>query len=308
MSSSSDPCPVALRGIVPSLHTPFTGDERIDTTGLRRLVDWTIACGCGGMLISAVAGETGSLAADEKRRMMNIVLEQNAGRVPVIVGVSAADQPQRLELARMAKAAGADWMLCQTPDGMNAEQLVAVFGELVDAGPANLMIQDLSWHTPGMALDDIVLLFKQIPAFKALKIEVVPSGPKYTQVLQATGGRLHVSGGWAIMEMIEALQRGVHALIPSTMDPLYVRIYELFQQGHEEQARALFEQILPVLAFTHQHIHVSIAFAKKLRQREGIFATARCRAPIKALDEYQEREAERWIERILTLQKALAHD
>jgi 4-hydroxy-tetrahydrodipicolinate synthase len=205
----------------------------------------------------------------------------------------------------MAKAAGADWMLCQTPDGLSGAELIPVFAELAEAGPASLMIQDLSWHTPGMALEDILLLFDRIPAFKALKIEVVPSGPKYSRVLAATHGHLHVSGGWAIMEMIEALQRGVHALIPSTMDPLYVRIYRLFKAGKEEQARALFEKILPVLAFTHQHIHVSIAFSKKLRVREGIFSTDRCRAPIPQLDAFQMREAQYWIERVLTLQKEL---
>lgn len=205
----------------------------------------------------------------------------------------------------MAKSAGADWMLCQTPDDINGAALIPLFAELAEAGPANLMIQDLSWHSAGMMLEDILLLFDKVPAFKALKIEVVPSGPKYTRVLAATQGRLHVSGGWAIMEMIEALQRGVHALIPSTMDPLYVRIYQLLRADKEEQARVLFEKILPVLAFTHQHIHVSIAFSKKLRVREGLFSTDRCRPPIPPLDTYQMREAQRWIERVLTLQKEL---
>ena len=299
---TQDACPIAMRGIAPSLHTPFTADDQIDTVGLRRLVDWTVASGCIGMLISAVAGETGNLSADEKRRVMDTALEQAAGQIPAIVGCSATSQEERLTLAQTAKAAGADWMLCQTPDGLSGEALVVMFSELAEAGPANLMVQDLSWHTAGMSLDDIVLLFEKVPAFKALKIEVVPSGPKYTEVLEATSGRLHVSGGWAIMEMIEAMQRGVHAFIPSTMDPLYCSIYRLYQDGQEEAARILFEQILPVLAFTHQHIHVSIAFSKKLRVREGIFASDYCRPPIATLDNYQTREAERWIERILHLQ------
>lgn len=302
---TDDACPVALRGIAPSLHTPFNSDDQIDTEGLRRLVDWTVNAGCVGMLISAVAGETSSLSASEKALLMDTVLDQNAGRIATIVGCSAATQQERLDLARNAKAAGADWMLCQTPENLTGAALVAMFSELAECGPDNLMVQDLSWHTSGMSLDDIVLLFEKIPAFKALKIEVVPSGPKYTQVLEATDGRLHVSGGWAIMEMIESMARGVHAFIPSTMDPIYCRIYQLYQQGQAQAARDLFEKILPVLAFTHQHLHVSIAFAKKLRQREGIFSTDRCRPPIADLDVYQNREAEHWIERVLTLQNEL---
>ena len=105
------------------------------------------------------------------------------------------------------------------------------------------------------------------------------------------------------MEMIEALLRGVHALVPSTMDPIYTRIYQLLKSEQEEQARKLFEQILPVLAFTHQHINVSIAFSKRLRVHEGLFQTGHCRAPIKPLDAFQEREAQRWIDRIIGLQQ-----
>ena len=57
------------------------------------------------------------------------------------------------------------------------------------------------------------------------KIEVINSGPKYTRVFNITNNHLHLSGGWAIMGMIEALNRGVHALIPSTMEVIYNKIY-----------------------------------------------------------------------------------
>ena len=46
----SDPCPVGLRGIVPSLNTPFTDADEIDEDGLRREVDHVVAAGCVGIL------------------------------------------------------------------------------------------------------------------------------------------------------------------------------------------------------------------------------------------------------------------
>jgi hypothetical protein len=52
-----DPCPVGLRGIVPSLNRPFTEDDAADIDHVRRLLDWTVEAGSAGMLILAVAGE-----------------------------------------------------------------------------------------------------------------------------------------------------------------------------------------------------------------------------------------------------------
>jgi hypothetical protein len=56
-TAMQDPCPVGLRGIVPSLNTPFTADDAVDLASVRRLVDWTVEAGSVGMLILAVAGE-----------------------------------------------------------------------------------------------------------------------------------------------------------------------------------------------------------------------------------------------------------
>ncbi|HEX7926178.1 MAG TPA: dihydrodipicolinate synthase family protein, partial [bacterium] len=219
--STTDSCPVGMRGIVPSLNTPFTADDRIDTAALRRVVDVTIGAGCAGMLICAVAGETGSLTPAERETVMRTVLEQTAGRIPVIVGVTHPDAATRAMLAKQAKTLGAPWVLCQPPAGVRGKALLPVFQALADAGPEHLMIQDLDFTGPGMALEDITMLFGAVPQFQALKIETLPAGPKYTHVLEATGGKLHVSGGWAVMQMLEALRRGVHAFIPSTLDPVY---------------------------------------------------------------------------------------
>ena len=60
-----------LRGIIPSLHTPFLEDNSVDLNSLRKLVDHTVEKGCAGMLVGAVAGETSSLSVYEKQEVMN---------------------------------------------------------------------------------------------------------------------------------------------------------------------------------------------------------------------------------------------
>ncbi len=289
----SDPCPVAMRGIVPSLNTPFTADDSIDEAGLRREVDHVVAAGCVGILALAVASESASLTPAEIDRVAAIIVEQAAGRIPVVLSVTADAQAERLRRARLARSLGADGILCQAPAGTDRAGRRDLLGAIADAGPPLLMIQDLDWHGPGLAIEEIVALFETIPAFKCLKVETVPAGPKYSRVLEATGGRLHVSGGWAVSQMLDALARGVHAFMPTCMEPRYVAIHRHYVAGDEAAARRLFEAMLPVLAFSNQHIDVSIRFFKLLRHAHGLFATDRCRPPVPTLDPVQRREAGR---------------
>ena len=291
-----------MRGIIPSLHTPFCRDNKVDILSLQKLIDHTIVSGCAGMLVGAVAGENASLSLDEKEIIINACAQHNNNRLPLIVSCSANNQYDRITLSRAAKVAGADWILCQTPNNLNGNELIECFNEIADAGPSNLMIQDLSWTDNGMNDEDILLLFENIKKFKGLKIEVLNSGPKYSRILKATNHKLHLSGGWAIMGMIEALNRGVHAFIPSTMEVIYNQIYNLFIEKKINKARDLFSTILPILSFTHQHIDIAIKFSKMLRVREEIFTTEYCRSPISEFDIYQLEEASIHIEKVISLQ------
>ena len=294
-----------MRGIIPSLHTPFNEKNKIDIPSLRKLIDHTIATGCAGMLVGAVAGENSSLTFDEKNILLNECVTYNKNRIPIIVSCTARNQKERITLSKNAKELGADWILCQTPENIFGNELVECFNEIAENGPDNLMIQDLSWTDYGMRDEDILILFKNIDKFKSLKIEVLNSGPKYTKILDITNQQLHLSGGWAIMGMIEALNRGVHAFIPSTMEVIYNKIYNLYSENKIENARKLFAQIMPVLSFTHQHIDISIKFSKMLRVKEEIFNTNFCREPIKNFDQFQIQEANLHIGKVLDLQNSL---
>ncbi|MFQ5972376.1 MAG: dihydrodipicolinate synthase family protein [Alphaproteobacteria bacterium] len=290
-----DPIVAGLSGIVPSLNTPFTADDRVDIESVHRQVDHVIDRGCAGMLVLAVAGEGASLAADEFQSVVEAVVTHCRGRRPVIVSVTAPAIGESVRRAELVARLGAGGVLFQPAAGLRGDRLERALLALSDAGPGLLMLQDLDWHGPGLELDDILRLFDRVPAFRALKIETVPAGPKYSAVLDLTAGRLHVSGGWAVTQMLDALDRGVHAFMPTGLEATYVAIHRLHRAGRVEEARTLFEAALPVLAFANQHIDVSIRFFKELRRADGIFTTNRCRPPVPELDAIQWREARRLV-------------
>lgn len=291
------------RGIVPSLNTPFAADGLIDAEAYGRLVDTVIAAGCAGMLLPAVAGEVGSLTRGERERLIEAAAARNAGRVPLIVGVSAGVWAESLGLARHARSVSADAVLWQPEAGLSEGALADGLAALGDAGPGTVVLQDLDWGGGGLGLDVIISLFERVPAFRGIKVETVPAGPKYSAIIAATAGRLHVSGGWAVSQMMDALARGVDAFMPTGMEPIYCAIYRRYQAGRRDEARALFEAILPVLAFANQHIDVSIRFFKALRLAAGLFATEICRPPVAPLDAVQDAECRRLVDLALDIER-----
>ncbi len=280
-----------MKGIVPSLNTPFDENGAVDHQSLRRLVHHTIDAGCGGMLLLAVAGEHSTLTQAEKAQFIETVAQTNAQRIPFIVSVTAPDLDSSVELTKMASSSGAAGICVQLPADLDRRGKLKFLESLAQHASRIIMVQDLDWVGDGLSIDDIVYLFEKIEKFSWLKIETQQAGPKYTSVLQATNGALNVCGGWAVAQLMDAMARGVNAFIPTGMEHVYVEIYTLYATGNVAAARALFERVLPILNFSNQHIGTSILFFKKLRKAEGIFKTAACRDAAAKFDVVQEFEA-----------------
>lgn len=290
-----------LRGIIASLHTAFFDDGRLDEASVVRLVRHTAESGCIGILIAAVAGEVGSLNPDERKRLVETAIAAAKSDLKTVVGVSAADLDASKALADHARLAGADMILWQPPAGMPDLELEEGLKALAACGPGQVMLQDLAWQGSGFPTELIVRLADRVPALSAVKVEVVNAGRKFTGLQDALGDRLHLSGGWAAMQMLDGLARGIDAFIPSGLLPTYTKIFALWQQGDIADATALFERSLPVLAFSNQHIDISIRFWKQLRQHQGLFTSATCRSPISRLDKVEQQQADRLVRYALDL-------
>jgi 4-hydroxy-tetrahydrodipicolinate synthase len=289
-----------LRGIITVLNTPFTDQDEIDLISLKRNVRYALNAGVAGFLVPAMASEVGKLTQAERREIVKAVLEEAGDQVPVIGGASAADAAARRAAAQDLLELGCGGILVSIPyhDDRQYESDVR---EIVALKPGFLMLQDWDFNGFGVPVPLVAKLFEEIEVFRSLKIEVVPAGVKYSQVLRSTGGGLHVCGGWAVMQMIEALDRGVHAFMPTGMHEIYTRIYALYAQGRRQEAAALFIRLLPVLAFSNQHLDISIHFFKRLLHAQGIYATPRVRQPILEFDEVHQAVSLELIEKVVAL-------
>lgn len=287
-----------LYGIITVLNTPFTAADALDLPGLRRNVQAALAAGVAGFLVPAMAAEVHKLSRAERRQMVETVLDEVAGRAPVFGGASAPDGDTRRQILTDLQTLGCDHVLLQIPYESDARYRAEVLAAAEFGFPV-LMLQDWDFGGGGLPLPLIVRLFAEVDSFRCLKIETVPAGVKYSSVLAATEGRLHVSGGWAVMQMVEGLARGVHAFMPTGMHEIYTAIYARYTAGLQAEARSLFYEILPVLAFSNQHLDISIHFFKRLLWRQGLYATPNVREPIFPFDQFHQAEADVLIGRTL---------
>ena len=92
-----------MKGILPSLNTPFSKKGDLDLKSLEKLVKHTIRSGCSGMLGLAVAGEHKLLSFKEKIAFIELVKYTNKERIPFIVSVSDLQSEDSIKLSKIAK-------------------------------------------------------------------------------------------------------------------------------------------------------------------------------------------------------------
>ena len=293
-----------LKGIVTVLNTPFKKDDTIDHRALKSNVLNALKAGVAGFLVPAMASEVYKLTEFERLKMVETVFEAVEDKVPVIAGAGETDILKSKKILRSYLELGCKNVLFQIP--FNDElQFKNNFMELAELNPEMIMLQD--WNATGYGLpDDLICdLFENVPSFRCLKIETVPAGVKYSRILKLTDSKLNVSGGWAVSQMIEGLMRGVHAFMPTGMHYIYTSIYRLFEEGQFDEAEKLFQQILPTLSFSNQHLDISIHFFKQLLFKQGIYPTANVRKPILNFDKVHQKIAANHIQRIIDLENKI---
>jgi len=293
-----------LKGIIGVVNTPFTVDNKIDTLSLKKYVEHSLECKVVGFLALGLAAEVNKLSFDEKLLIADTIIKRTNKRVPVICGTASNSQKERIQLAKEFSKLGSDGILINIPFEDEQSYISNVI-EVSENISGFMMLQDWDFKGYGIPLNVITKLFNDIDNFKCLKVEVVPAGVKYTQVKNATKGNLHLSGGWAGTQMIEALDRGVDAFMPTILHDIYGKIFQLHINGKRDSAKILFEKLLPIISFSHQHLDISIHFNKRLLYKQNIFSSLNVRDPILSFDEFHERIADELIGYAIELSESL---
>ncbi len=136
---------VSFSGIIPPLVTPLKSRDAIDHEGLERLLEHVIAGGVHGLFILGTTGEAPSLSYRLRRELITSVIDQVAGRIPVLVGVTDTSFVETIALSEHAKSAGASAVVAATPYYFPAGQteLLGYVENLLGELPLPLVIYNM---------------------------------------------------------------------------------------------------------------------------------------------------------------------
>jgi 4-hydroxy-tetrahydrodipicolinate synthase len=140
-----------FRGSLPALVTPFRNGE-VDEGTLKRLVDWHVAQGSHGIVPVGTTGESPTLSHEEHDMVVETVVRQVAGRVPVIAGAGSNNTTETVRLVEAARRAGADAALVVTPYYNKPTQrgLIAHFTAAAECG-----LPIVIYNIPGRSVVDM---------------------------------------------------------------------------------------------------------------------------------------------------------
>jgi 4-hydroxy-tetrahydrodipicolinate synthase len=140
-------------GSIPALVTPFR-DGAVDEKAFRRLVDWQIENGSSALVPCGTTGEASTLSNAEHHRVIEMCVEQAAGRVPVIAGCGSNDTMNALLHMTFSKKCGAQAALCVAPyyNRPSQEGLIAHFSYLAEHNDLPIIL----YNVPGRTVTDIL--------------------------------------------------------------------------------------------------------------------------------------------------------
>ncbi|MCD2513650.1 4-hydroxy-tetrahydrodipicolinate synthase [Comamonas endophytica] len=163
---------VALTGSIVALVTPMHEDGSVDYPSLRKLIDWHIAEGTDCIGVVGTTGESPTVNVEEHCEIIRVAVEQAAKRVPIMAGCGANSTQEAIELARFAKAVGADSQLQVVPyyNKPTQEGQYQHFKAIAEAvGDLPTILYNVPGRTMADMLHDTVLRLAQIPGIIGIK-------------------------------------------------------------------------------------------------------------------------------------------
>jgi dihydrodipicolinate synthase/N-acetylneuraminate lyase len=251
--------PTPYRGIFTIPSTPFREDGEIDIPSFRRLVDFCIECGAHGLVYPVNASEFTSLSDEERFKLSEVLVEQNAGRLPAIIGVAGVAGEVASKFARHAHDIGADGVIAMPPyvrRGELSERVIFdYYRKISDAARAPVFIQN--YEPPigtDMSSQFLLRLCREIEHVEYIKEETTPSTTKLTNVIKGNDGSCKgVFGGAGGRYLIEEHRRGSSGNMPGChVTDVVVAFWNALESGDENRAMHIYKEMAPLFFFEHQ--------------------------------------------------------
>lgn len=233
-----------LRGIIPALLTPFAADNTIDRGALRALVRMNIEKGVSAFYVGGSSGEAFLLTADERKTLLETVVDEVAGRCGVIAHIGAISQDTAEELARHARDNGADAVSSLPPFyyHFSFEEIKAYYFGIADAIDIPVILYNIpALSGVSLSVDDISGILGDS---RFIGIKHTSSDFYMMNRIRARFPDKFIFNGYDEM-FVSGMAMGADGGIGTTynfMADQFIKMWKLCRQGQYEKARALQSQ------------------------------------------------------------------
>lgn len=240
-----------LSGVLTALATPFTSDGQIDENTLRRLVDRSIDGGVDGVVACGSTGEFAAMSGAERRLVVETVIDQTAGRVPVVAQTGAVSTAEAVELSRHAQAAGASVLMVVTPyyEPLTLEETLHYLRTVASAVDIPIMLYNLPSAT-GVNLSPATVgqLAREVDNIRYIK-DTSADMAQAGQLIHHYGDVISTFVGWDTL-LLAALTEGAAGFMAGTaniMPAQLVSIHRALVAGELDRARREWAHIYPLM-------------------------------------------------------------
>ena len=160
-----------ITGSIVAIVSPMHEDGSLDLPAMRKLVDFHVAEGTDAIVVVGTTGESPTVDVEEHHLLIKTVIEQAAGRIPVIAGTGANSTAEAIEMTRFAKAAGADAALSVVPyyNKPTQEGLYRHFKAVAEAVDIPVILYNVPGRTVADLSNETALRLAQIPNIVGIK-------------------------------------------------------------------------------------------------------------------------------------------
>jgi 4-hydroxy-tetrahydrodipicolinate synthase len=276
------------KGVYLITVTPFTDAGALDLPSTDRMVDFCLEAGVTGLTVLGIMGEATKLTAEESRTYVKQVLARVSGRVPVVVGASAAGFAPMKELTQSVMDLGASGVMVAPPPTVKTDDQVVSYFDMVSEtlGPdVPWVLQDHPVSTGvQMSASVILRIIKNSPTCVMLKHEDCPGLAKMSAYRAASdkGDAKRISiltGNGGGLFLPEELSRGADGAMTGFAYPeMMVDVVKAHATGDVERAHDVFDAYLPLSRY-EQQAGIGLAVRKHLLAQRGVIASAAIRKP-----------------------------
>lgn len=236
--------------ILTAMVTPFDQNGEIDFPATKNLINYLLDNGTDGLIVTGTTGESPTLSTKEKVALYQYVVQETAGRVPVIAGTGSYNTKESIELTKYAEEAGVDGIMLVVPyyNKPSQEGLYQHFKAIAESTKLPIMLYNIPGRSViNMSVETTVRLSK-IDNIVALK-EASGSLEAMTEIISRTDENFAVYTGEDALTLptMAIGGAGVVSVASHVIGNEMQAMLRHFKNGNHREAAAIHQQLLPVI-------------------------------------------------------------